>query len=145
VIDIGFRDVFGRRLDVVRSGQDIDVYLHYETSDRFQKGSIIASIMVKTQLDVPVFQQHNRLTGNHWDAIPPRGVFVCRLRRLPLPPAVYRIAFSVLRHGEYLDGMSDAAEMKVTEGDFFGSSEVPPISHGCCLVNAEWRVETDER
>jgi len=144
VVEIELRDTSGRQLDAVRSGQDVDIYLYYKTSNGFQSSGIIASIMVKTQLDIPVFQQHNRLTRNHWDTIPPEGVFVCRLQRLPLPPAVYRIAFSVLRHGEYLDALSDAAEITVTEGDFFGSGEVPPISHGCCLVDAEWRIETDK-
>jgi lipopolysaccharide transport system ATP-binding protein len=28
----------------------------------------------------------------------------------------------------------------VIEGDFYGSGEVPPITHGCCLVDAQWRL-----
>jgi lipopolysaccharide transport system ATP-binding protein len=140
VVNIVFRDVFGHQLDAVRSGQDIDIYLHYETINMNRKGNVVASIMVRTQLDVPVFLQHNRLTSNHWESIPDRAAFVCRLHRLPLPPAVYRLGFSVLHYNEYLDAISDAVEMTVREGDFFGSGEVPPISHGCCLVNAKWRI-----
>ena len=119
----------------------MDVYLHYETANGFRGANVIASIIVKTQMDVPVFLQHNRLTGNLWGAIPPRGAFVCRLKRLPLPSAVYRVDFSVVRHDVYLDGLSDAIEMIVTEGDFFGFGELPPITHGLCLIDAEWRLE----
>jgi hypothetical protein len=28
-------------------------------------------------------------------------------------------------------------------GDFFGSGEVPPATHGCCLVDASWRLEEE--
>ena len=28
----------------------------------------------------------------------------------------------------------------VVEGDFFGSGEVPPISHGVCLAEGRWRL-----
>jgi lipopolysaccharide transport system ATP-binding protein len=41
---------------------------------------------------------------------------------------------------EYLDRVDDASELIVTDGDFYGSGEVPPVSHGCCLVDAEWRL-----
>ena len=41
---------------------------------------------------------------------------------------------------EYLDRIDEAAELTVVEGDFYGSGEVPPLSHGCCLVAAEWRL-----
>jgi lipopolysaccharide transport system ATP-binding protein len=43
--------------------------------------------------------------------------------------------------GEYLDAMEDAYELTVTDGDFFGSGAVPPATHGCCLVDASWRLE----
>ena len=29
------------------------------------------------------------------------------------------------------------------EGDFYGSGEIPPATHGCCLVDAEWRLEAE--
>jgi lipopolysaccharide transport system ATP-binding protein len=40
-----------------------------------------------------------------------------------------------------LDGLSEAIDLSVIDGDFFGSSEVPPISHGVCLAKAKWRLE----
>jgi lipopolysaccharide transport system ATP-binding protein len=49
-----------------------------------------------------------------------------------------------MHDGEYLDAMEDAYELTVTDGDFFGSGEVPPATHGCCLVDASWRLEEEE-
>lgn len=141
VVGVEIKDTQGRALDIVTSGQDVDICLHYESSPAFQSSRVIAGICVKTLFDAPVFLQHNRLTGDEWGSLPERGSFICRVPRLPLPPAAYRITYSLMRDGEYLDAMEDAYELTVTDGDFFGSGEVPPATHGCCLVDAQWRVE----
>jgi lipopolysaccharide transport system ATP-binding protein len=143
VVAVEVRDAAGRALDVVASGQDVDICLHYEASPDFHSAKVIAGLCVKTQFDAPVFLQHNRLTRDEWGTLPSRGAFVCRVPRLPLPPSAYRITYSLTLNGEYLDAMEDAYDFTVTDGDFFGSGEVPPATHGCCLVDASWRLEPD--
>jgi len=142
VVSLEVRDTAGRTLDVAASGQDVDICLGYEAAPGFHSTKVIAGLCVKTQFDAPVFLQHNRLTRDEWGTLPRRGTFVCRVPRLPLPPASYRITYSLMHDGEYLDAMEDAYELTVTDGDFFGSGEVPPATHGCCLVDASWRLET---
>ncbi|MGB8509701.1 MAG: ABC transporter ATP-binding protein, partial [Pyrinomonadaceae bacterium] len=143
VVALDIKDERGRVLDMAASGQDVSVCLHYESSHGFQPSNVIAGLCVKTLFDTPVFLQHNRLTGDEWGTLPARGAFVCRIPRLPLPPAAYKITYSLMRDGEYLDAMEDAYELTVTDGDFFGSGEVPPATHGCCLVDARWHVEAE--
>ncbi|HEX8115698.1 MAG TPA: Wzt carbohydrate-binding domain-containing protein, partial [Pyrinomonadaceae bacterium] len=143
VVALEVRDSAGRALDVAASGQDVDICLRYEASPGFASPRVIAGLCVRTQFDAPVFLQHNRLTREEWGSLPPRGTFVCRVPRLPLPPAAYRITYSLMLDGGYLDAMEDAYELTVTDGDFFGSGEVPPATHGCCLVDASWRLEPD--
>ncbi len=143
VVAVEVRDTGGRTLDVAASGQDVEICLRYETAQGFQSSKVIAGLCVKTQFDAPVFLQHNRLTRDDWGALPPRGTFVCRVPRLPLPPSSYRITYSLMLDGEYLDAMEDAYELTVTDGDFYGSGEVPPATHGCCLVDASWRLEEE--
>jgi homopolymeric O-antigen transport system ATP-binding protein len=143
VVAVEVRDSAGRALDVAASGQDVEFRLSYEASPGFDSPKVIAGLCVKTQFDAPVFLQHNRLTRDEWGSLPPRGTFVCRVPRLPLPPAAYRITYSLMLNGEYLDAMEDAYELTVTDGDFFGAGEVPPATHGCCLVDASWRLETE--
>jgi lipopolysaccharide transport system ATP-binding protein len=98
---------------------------------------------VKTQWDVPVFLHHNRMTGDEFGELPNEGSFVCRIRKLPLVPSTYRIGYSIMiSGGDYLDSMGDAAELNVIAGDFFGSGEVPPSSHGFCLVEGSWSLNS---
>jgi lipopolysaccharide transport system ATP-binding protein len=140
VTSIEIKDLDGNPLYNAMSGQDVDIYFHFETSQNYRQSNASMCFMVRTYLDVPVFLQHNRLTGDSWNYLPPNGAFVCRIRRLPLPPATYRLGISVMSGDDYLDRIDDASELMVVEGDFYGSGVVPPISHGCSLVDAEWRV-----
>ncbi len=139
------RDTLGRPLAAAAAGQDVDICFHYEAAPNFNRTGVVAGFMVRTQFDVPVFLQHNRLTRDELGPLPRSGAFVCRIRRLPLAPATYRIGYSIMCDGEYLDRVDDAGELTVVEGDFYGSGEVPPASHGCCLVDAKWRLEVGAR
>ena len=138
---IEIRDFDGNQLNNIISGQDIEFCFDYEKSPDFRKSNVVVGLLVRTFLDVPVFLQHNVLTGDDLGKLPETGTFICRIRKIPLPAASYLLSLSVMCAGEYLDRIDDADELNVTEGDFFGSGEVAPISHGCCLVDAEWRRE----
>lgn len=148
IIGFEMRDTHGKVLDCAKSGQKVDFYLYFENPTATKHTMVNASITFKTQWDVPVFLQHNRLTKHDFGELPSSGAFVCRVPQLPLPAATYRLGFSLLTdggRGEYLDRIDDAVELEVVEGDFFGSGEVPPISHGVCLVKADWRLEPHQR
>jgi lipopolysaccharide transport system ATP-binding protein len=140
IVRIEFRDVNGHLLEVVTSGQTIDIFLYFENSQE-NISRVIASLAVKTQLDVPVFLQHNRLTGDEFGGLPAKGIFAARIYNLPLPSSTYQLTYSLIQDGIYLDGLSEAIDLPVIDGDFFGSGEVPPIGHGVCLAKAKWRLE----
>lgn len=141
VIRIEYRNINGNILDVITSGQTVDIYLYFENH---QENSlrVIASLAIKTQLDIPVFLQHNRLSGNEFGNLPTKGILIARIYNLPLPSSTYQLTYSLIQDNTFLDGISNAIDLTVIDGDFFGSGEVPPISHGVCLVRAEWRLES---
>lgn len=145
VIDIEIKDINGNILDNIKSGQDIDIYLHYETKTSYPRNKVLAGLHIKTYSDIPVFLQHNRLTKDEFNNLPNKGAFVCRINKLPLPQSSYRLGFSIMEdyglNNEYLDSIGNAIEINVIEGDYFGSGEIPPLTHGCCLVPAKWRIE----
>lgn len=143
IVAIEVRDTRGNILDNVISGQAVDIYLHFEAQENSDFSRIIASIGVRTQSDIPVFLQHNRLTQDEFGRISQSGSFICRIHQLPLPAATYNLDYSLMLDGCYLDTMSQAINLSVVDGDFYGSGEVPPISHGVCLVDAKWRMEPD--
>ncbi|MFM7439647.1 MAG: polysaccharide ABC transporter ATP-binding protein, partial [Snowella sp.] len=64
VISIEIKDENSHYLDIVKSGQTIDIFLHYEIAMSIKPSQVLAGISCKTNLDIPVFLHHNRLTQN---------------------------------------------------------------------------------
>jgi lipopolysaccharide transport system ATP-binding protein len=145
VHSIDIKDDDGNILDVAASGQSINICLNFEKRSQAEINRVIASIMIKTQLDVPVFLQHNRLTQSEFGNLPKQGSIVCNIPKLPLPPTSYKITYSLIRDGQYLDGLQDAFDFLVIAGNFYGSGEVTPSSHSTCLVDGTWNLQASSR
>lgn len=146
VTSFRLRDAAGNPVDAVMAGQTFDVVLDYETSSGFVDQDVVAGLGFKSELDFPVSLHHSRLTRDPLNQLPARGSLVCRIERLPLAAGTYRIGFNLSSASsrECLDAISDAALMTVIEGDFYGSGEIPPISHGFLLLDARWTVENHD-
>ena len=145
IVAIELRDAAGLLVDLVTSGMDVDIILFYELCSTEIQNQVVASILAKNQLEVPIFLQHNRMTGDEFGPLPPSGRMICRLHRLPLPAATYRITINISSnngYGEVLDYIDEAVEFTVVSGDYYGSGEVPMSSQGTCLVDASWRLES---
>jgi lipopolysaccharide transport system ATP-binding protein len=137
---IEITDDAGVALQAVSSGQNIEIRFHFEADESRRRSNVVAGVLVTTQQDVPVFLQHNKLSGDRFGPLPASGAFICQLPNLPLPPGSYRFTCSIMCGEEYLDMVIDAGELTVVEGDFFGTGMVMPATHGCCLVPARWKL-----
>jgi lipopolysaccharide transport system ATP-binding protein len=144
VVRVELRDTSGHLLDVATAGADVEIWMHFEAERGHTYNDVVSSVQVRTQFDMPVFLQHNRLTRQSFGALSDSGVFVCRIPGLPLAPSSYRIGCSVQAGGAMLDLLEDASSLTVVAGDFFSSGEVPPDSHGCSLVRADWSLRAVE-
>ncbi len=143
---IEFRGLDGRPVTTAQAGQDLEVFLFFENSaPEIPRPALLVTIYVRSDLDVPVFMQSNLITGQAFDTfLPASGAFICRLRKLPLPAAVFRLDYllrSAPLGGVTLDGMDGATELTVEGGDFFGSGQLPAMHSGVALVDGEWRME----
>lgn len=144
IVSIEMRDTSGNPVQIAKAGQDIDLCFFFENPSGRELPRLTCIFRLGTEFDAPVFTQHNRLTGSMFGPLPERGVFVCRIQNLPLPASTYRLNYIVRAEphgGEVLDEMANAVNLSVDGGDFFGTGELPPISTGVCLVNAEWRLD----
>jgi lipopolysaccharide transport system ATP-binding protein len=138
ITSIIFKDQDNHILEAGRSGQRFFIHLNYRKHTTESLSNLIVSIIVKTKLGSPIFLHHNRLTRQYFGPLSDIGVFVLELPKLPLPASEYIIGFNIYENGILLDGLSEAVELYVVEGDYFGSGEVPPATHGVCLVEGSW-------
>lgn len=143
IVAIEFVDETGLKIESAVSGQVIGIRLHFQRQVAEMYPRLIASIAIRTQLETPVFLQHNRLTGDSFGPLPESGYFELRISKLPLPSATYRITYSLIQDGTYIDALEDAAELIVADGDFYGTGEVPPSSHGLFLCDGRWSLLSD--
>jgi len=142
IVNIELRDIDGHLLDVVQSGQDMDLYLYYETRPNYTGGSANPGFAISTQLGVTVFEQSSRTQGLDLGPLKSKGAFICRIKRLPLPPSTYQINIFIKVMGEYVDVLNGAVDFTVVEGAFFPSINMRRLG-GVCLVDGEWHLENN--
>ena len=147
VTAVEMRDSDGRSTRTFFAGQDVDIHLHFENPQLRQFQGLSAQILVKTQLNVPVFTHGSRLNTLDLSKLPASGSLVCHVPRLPLPVSTFRLSFIVTAQAgaadRTIDTMDNAFEFDIAGGDFFGIGKIPKVSQGVCLVPAQWRLEAE--
>ncbi|HEX8295854.1 MAG TPA: ABC transporter ATP-binding protein [Chthoniobacteraceae bacterium] len=146
IVGIKLRGANGEPTNTAVAGQPLELHLAFRNPSGQPFPNLIAMIQVRTHFDAPVFTQQNRLTGDSFGALPESGAFVCRIPRLPLPAAAYRVGFLLNAQavgGRVLDSIEYAIDLPVATGDFFGTGILPAVQRGVCLVDGEWRLETE--
>jgi lipopolysaccharide transport system ATP-binding protein len=141
---IELRDRKGEIVTAMESGGYLQIHIGFEKNVNEPLSRVRTSVALKTEMDEPVFLQHNRLAGTRFGPLPKKGFFVLEISELPVPAGRYRMNISIMRDDKYLDRIENAAELLVTGGDFFGSGEIPSISHGLCLVRGQWSLRSEE-
>lgn len=134
-------------VESVHSGQDLNVIFEYEAHEGVLTDPITdinVSIQLKNNQNVPIFLHHNRIIKKKFNITTQKGVFIAQIKRIPLPQSSYFICYSVIQNNHTIvDMMDDAGKLEVTEGDYFGYGEVPPATHGVCLVEVDWTLKED--
>ena len=141
IVAIELRNMAGQPIDTVRSGEDVDVCLHYESQYGIENNRLVVSVHIDNALGVRVCSIHSRMTGDSLGPFANSGACVGRLLRLPLPAGQYDISYTILDGGDYMDGLSNAAQLNVSEGDFHCTGYATPSSLGCCLIDGHYRLE----
>jgi lipopolysaccharide transport system ATP-binding protein len=146
VTRLELRSAVGQPLAIARAGAPVEIALHFERRSARNFAGLAVQVTATTHLGAAVFTQANWLNSTAFDELPERGVFICRIPRLPLPPGHFHLGFRVAagereQHGIF-DEMDLAGELHVEAGDFFGTGKLPPPKAGVCLVDGDWRLES---
>ena len=72
---------------------------------------------------------------------PPGGVLRCEIERVALMPGTYSLDIFAEGATGVLDWLSSAGDLKVAEGDFFGSGRLPPSGYGSVLMAHSWSMD----
>lgn len=141
IIDIEICDLKENIIDQVYSGQDFKIKLYYKCQNPLEGLNLIPSISISDRMEMPICLHHSRLNGIIFKTLKTEGAFVFTIRNLPLVPSLYNISFTLINNGIFCDGVSNAIQIEVIDGDYYGVGEVPPSSHGVLLLNGDWELE----
>jgi lipopolysaccharide transport system ATP-binding protein len=133
-------EVAGSAADVAYSGHDLDVIARYEAEGPARLRSVQFAVSVYTMLGGLVLQCDSLSVRGELDDLPPRGEMRLRLPRCPLPAGQFFITLFAYTAGEVADWISEAAQLTVASGDFYGTGRLPSESHTTVLVDQEWAV-----
>jgi lipopolysaccharide transport system ATP-binding protein len=145
ITSLDFR-THGEPASSVQSGDDLEVVLSYECTGEERFPNLVADLQFTTHLGLGVFSQSNWFTGESFGPLPKSGRLICRIPRLPIVHGMYKLNVALFprrRRSEPIDLLNHAAELRVMQGNFFGSGRVPVIKDGTMLVEGTWRLEAD--
>lgn len=141
--DYFFEDWDGKRLDVLRSGQNVVIAAKYVSNSARELKNVSVAFALQDNLGNQFTDLANRYTGEVWDSIPPSGVIRCYIPRLPLMPGHYTFGMYVEVNGVCADWVTQGGRFAVEVGGFYRTGRVLDHSQGNILLDHHWAIASD--
>lgn len=141
-------DHAGLRSDMVQSGEQISIELHYDGANpKYPKANVVFRIYFYTALGERLFMCSTRFANRKPNdygelaRLPTSGRIRCSIPKLPLMPGQYSLEFMCNADGRIVsDYIPNAMTLTVVEGDFFGGGRLPAANDGPLLVENSWEL-----
>jgi lipopolysaccharide transport system ATP-binding protein len=130
----------GEPTDVLRTGEDAEVILRYQTADGQPVRNVSFALGVYSLIGDRLLHLTTEMSGDRFGELSGEGEVACRIERCPLPQGTYVLTIFSHAGGEVLDYVQRAAEFVVAGGDFYGTGQSPPADHNAVLVDYDWRA-----
>jgi lipopolysaccharide transport system ATP-binding protein len=130
----------GAELGALHLGQPAAIELEYDSPSVSPLRNVAVSLALDSLFGQRVTTLQNEAAGQSFDELPPRGVIVCELPRVPVLPGAYQLTFYVTVNGVQADWLINAGTIEVTEGDYFGTGKVPQSQDGLVVFDQRWRA-----
>jgi lipopolysaccharide transport system ATP-binding protein len=122
------------------SGEDVEIVLAYEGRSGARLSHATFHVTVYSALGALILQCQSETAGARFDLLPASGEVRLRIPKLPLPPGRYFLNVFSKVSSETADWVQRAAELTVTEGDFYGTGRMLAESHQTVLVAQQWSL-----
>ena len=134
-------DRAGNEQEYLATGQEVDFRIYCECKAGVLTRNVVAAIGITSAVGGFVGLLSNQLTDEILDRSAERGVFSCRLKKLPLAPGSYTLNLMVRQNDIIQDWVQEAVNIVVEPGDFYGTGRMPPASHGGILIEQHWTAD----
>ncbi|KHE92968.1 MAG: ABC transporter ATP-binding protein [Candidatus Scalindua rubra] len=128
----------GERIEQIRNGHTIRLIFDFDTKPNQEVENVDFQVLVLLQSGEPLLQFGTRFTGQKFKRVPPKGKFVCEIRKFPLVPGHYRLdAYLVVKEtpSDYIKWLT---LLDVIDGDFYQSGYCVYEQESKFLVDGTW-------
>ena len=143
ITDVWFSDAEGARLQILRSGQHVNLNICVEPNENNCRNIHLAA-GITTLRDEGVLHLDTETSGMMISKLDSRKVFTCALSRLPLRGGYYSMNLFLTLGGVVADYMLDAFRFQIEDADFYGTGKLPPEGYPHFLAEYSWSDTTKE-
>lgn len=146
VVNIRLLNLSGKEISSIVSGDAFEIEFSYENPTGVNFPYLVASLIIKSHLDVPLLFIDSQTTGQESLNVGTgkKGILKCRIESLPLLPAIYRVDYQILnqpRGATIIDHLQSAISLEVRPGDFYGTGKLPHF--GVFMTPASWSASRE--
>jgi len=131
----------GETTETVRSGADISIAFEYSICGADRLDNAVVQIKFFGALGQPLFACLSRAARLESLTLVAGFRLVCNIPRLPLVPGAYTFTIWCTIGENLEDYVSEAGQLFVTDGDYFGTGKLPPNQVGDFLVAHSWTAD----
>jgi lipopolysaccharide transport system ATP-binding protein len=128
----------GQELSTIVAGQDVIVRFHYRAQRELETAHVNVAFNVKNQRGSVLSNLNTADSGNSIMRVPCEGHFDCVWHSVPLRAGVYSCNLYCSINNEVADWLQDAFQLRVEDGDFYGTGRLPQRDQGDVLMDYSW-------
>ena len=134
----------GEEISTLILGQPVEFRIYYEAREGHDPRNVAAAISISSRSGAFLTYFSNYGCSDGFPTVARRGFIACKIDKLSLSPGSF-VANLALHEGQTLqDWIQGAVEIRVNEGDFFGTGRLfPPSHHGLVYLDQEWSWGTE--
>ncbi len=134
VEDFWIEDQYGVRIDTVSTGNNITLIIKYRATEELRHVNVGVNFY---DMDGYILTNLNNMdTGYEIKIAPQKGHFICNIPSFPLREGSYRGNIWTEVEGCIADWIKPAFEIKVEDGDFYGTGRI--INQGKFVTRYSW-------
>lgn len=137
IVKVEVLDMNDSLLELVLSGQNIKIILHFENLKNIALKNLSVAISLRRDDGVLATVFCNEYTNDIIEGNT-SNKFTCEIPKLPLMEGNYLMNFMIINNNETEDWIQEGALLKVANGDFFRTGKITESTHRSFLVEHKW-------
>ena len=129
----------GVGLSTLTLGEPVEFRIYYEVREGHDPKNVAAAIAISSRSGAFLTYLSNHGCSAGFSTVARHGFMACKVDKLHLSPGRFVANLTIYEGQTIQDWIQEAVEIRVKEGDFFGTGRLfPPSHHGLVYLDQMW-------